>query len=60
MRFAQNDKVDKRDNNKVGVFAFAKDFSAAATPTLEMTRRSSVGIYVKKPLRQPFGLLASP
>jgi hypothetical protein len=25
------------DNNKVRVFAYAKDFSASATPTLEMT-----------------------
>jgi hypothetical protein len=50
---AQDDKVEKctmrrrirwggSDNNKVGVFAYAKDFSTTAMPTLEMTKGERV------------------
>jgi hypothetical protein len=55
MRFAQNGKVVLRNNNKVSVFACAKDFST----TVEMTGRT-VETSVKKPLSQPFELTAPP
>jgi hypothetical protein len=47
---------DYAQDDKVGCVCFAKDFSTL----LEMTERSSVWNYVKKPLSQHFGVDSSP